>query len=305
MPGHHVPVLMEEAARLLVTDRGGVYVDATLGMGGHASAILSGLTPTGRVIGLDCDPAAIARAASSPPAPEPRFVARRARFSELQATLDGLGVVPVDGILADLGLSSAQLDDPERGLSFAVDGPLDMRLDPSRPLTADALIRQSDDRLLLRVLAEYGEVPRPRAVLGVIRRAAGTHRPLTTGALREALAPLFPGPVRPRRLAQVFQSLRVAVNQELDELASLLDAARHVVRAGGTLCVIAYHSLEDRLVKRALRPPRPLDPREVVPESPWVPLTRQPMRPSEEECRQNPRARSARLRAARRKEDLP
>jgi 16S rRNA (cytosine1402-N4)-methyltransferase len=296
---------MEEAVRLLVTDRGGVYVDATLGMGGHATAILSGLTPTGRLIGLDCDPAAIARAVSAPPAPEPRFVSRRARFSELEETLDDLGVVPVDGVLADLGLSSAQLDDPQRGLSFAMDGPLDMRLDPSRPLTADALIRESDDRLLLRVLTEYGEVPRARAVLGVIRRAAGTHRPLTTGALREALAPLFPGPVRPRRLAQVFQALRVAVNQELEELETLLDAAQGVVRPGGTLCVIAYHSLEDRVVKHALRPPRPLDPREAVPESHWIPLTRQPIRPGEEECRANPRARSARLRAARRKEDLP
>ncbi len=289
---------------MLVTDRGGVYVDATLGMGGHASAILSMLTPDGRVIGLDCDPAAIERVASAPPAPEPRFTARRARFSEMAGALDDLGVVPVDGLLADLGLSSMQLDDPERGFSFMADGLLDMRLDPSRPFTADAFIRRSGDAALLTALAEYGEVPRPRAVLGAIRRAAETHRPLTTRALREALAPLFPGPARPRRLAQVFQSLRVAVNRELEELEALLDAARRVVRPGGTLCVIAYHSLEDRLVKHALRPPRPLDAREEVPESAWIPLTRQPIRPAEEECRANPRARSARLRAARRKEDL-
>ncbi len=298
-------MLMEEAVRLLVTDRGGLYVDATLGMGGHATSILEALGPRGRVIGLDCDPDAVSHAAAAPLAPEPRFTARRARFSALEETLAGLGAGAVDGLLADLGLSSAQLDDPARGLSFAADGPLDMRLDPSRPLTADAFIRRSDDPLLLRVLAEYGEVPRPRAVLSAIRRAAGAHRPLTTGALREALAPLFPGPSRPRRLAQVFQALRVAVNEEQSELTALLDAAPRVVRPGGTLCVISYHSLEDRLVKHALRPPRPLDAREPVRESPWIPLTRQPIRPGEAECRANPRARSARLRAGRRREERP
>ncbi len=290
---------------MLVTDRGGVYVDATLGMGGHSSSLLEALGPRGRVIGLDCDPDAVARAAAAPPAPEPRFTARRARFSELEAALQALACGPVDGLLADLGLSSAQLDDPARGLSFTAEGPLDMRLDPSRPLTADALIRRSGDAHLLRVLAEYGEVPRPRAVLAAIRRAAEAHRPLTTGALRAALEPLFPGPARPRRLAQVFQALRIAVNEELAELSALLDAAPRVVRPGGTLCVISYHSLEDRLVKHAIRPPRPLDAREPVRESPWIPLTRQPVRPGEPECRANPRARSALLRAARRREERP
>jgi 16S rRNA (cytosine1402-N4)-methyltransferase len=282
-----------------------VYVDATLGMGGHASALLTALDPAGRVIGLDCDPAAVARAEAAPPAPAQRFVARRARFSELESTLADLGVGPVDGLLADLGISSVQLDDPERGLSFAGEGPLDMRLDPSRPLTADAWIRRSDDRTLFRALAEYGELPRPRAALAAIRRAVELHRPLTTGALRQALEPLFRGPTRPRRLAQAFQALRIAVNQELEELTGLLEAAPRVVRPGGTLCVISYHSLEDRLVKHAIRHPRPLDAREAVPESPWDPLTRRPLQASEEECRRNPRARSARLRAARRKDGRP
>lgn len=305
MPGRHVPVLREEAVRLLVTDRGGVYVDATFGTGGHTSAILGALDPGGRVVGLDCDPEAIARAQADPPAPAPRFLAHRARFSELHATLRAFGVGPVDGLLADLGFSSPQLDDPARGLAFSAEGPLDMRLDPSRPLDADAWIRRSDGRALRHVLETYGELPRARAAADAIRHAARERDPLTTGALRAALEPLFPGPARPRRLAQVFQALRIAVNQEVEELTALLAAAPSVIKPGGTLCVISYHSLEDRLVKRAMRPPRPLDPREPVPESPWEPVTRRPVRPSDAECRQNPRARSARLRAARRKDGRP
>jgi 16S rRNA (cytosine1402-N4)-methyltransferase len=305
VPGRHVPVLREEAVRLLVTDRGGVYVDVTLGAGGHASAILDALGPGGRVIALDCDPDAVARALADPPAPPPRFLARRARFSELRATLSDLGAGPVDGLLADLGISSDQLEDPTRGLAFTGDGPLDMRLDPARPLDADAWIRQSDDRALRDALTTYGELPRAQAVVRAIRRAAEQQAPLTTGALRAALLPLFPGPARPRRLAQVFQALRIAVNRELLELSALLAAAPDVVKPGGTLCVISYHSLEDRLVKHAMRPPRPVDPRAPVPESPWDPITRRPLRPSDAECRQNPRARSARLRAARRKEGRP
>jgi 16S rRNA (cytosine1402-N4)-methyltransferase len=290
---------------LLVTDRGGVYVDATLGAGGHASAILGALGPGGRLIALDCDPEAVSRAQAEPPAPAPRFRARRARFSDLQGTLSALGECPVDGLLADLGLSSVQLDDPARGLAYSVEGPLDMRLDPARPLDADGWIRQSDDRTLRSALETYGELPRARAAVQAIRRAAREHDPLTTGTLRAALLPLFPGPARPRRLAQVFQALRIAVNRELEELAALLAAAPEVVRPGGTICIISYHSLEDRLVKHAMRPPRPVDPRAPVPESPWDPITRRPLRPSDAECRQNPRARSARLRAARRKEGRP
>jgi len=298
MPGH-VPVLKEEAVQLLLTDPNGTYVDATLGGGGHAAAILESLGVDGRLVGLDCDPAVLDNARANPPAPEPRFVAGRARFSQIGPALRGLGIGQVDGILADLGISSLQLDDPRRGLSHAASGPLDMRLDPSLPWSADALLRASDDDELTRVLAELGEVPRPRAALRAIRRALAVENPLTAETLRKALEPLYPGPARPRRLSQVFQALRIAVNRELEELESLLQEATQVLRPGGTLCVIAYHSLEDRIVKNAFRPPRPYDPREPMAETPWVPLTRKPIRPSDEERRRNPRARSARLRAAR------
>jgi 16S rRNA (cytosine1402-N4)-methyltransferase len=213
--------------------------------------------------------------------------------------LKGLGVERVDGILADLGLSSIQLDDPARGFSFAAPGPLDMRLDPSLPLSGEALLRRTDDEDLASLLRELGEVPRPRAAVRAIRRAQQDAAPLTAEALRLALEPLYPGPVRPRRLSQIFQALRIAVNRELEELQSLLHSAPSLLRPGGTLCVIAYHSLEDRIVKNAFRPPRPSDPNLPLTETPWEPLTRKPIRPSDEESRRNPRARSARLRAAR------
>jgi len=301
MPGH-VPVLKEEAVQLLLTDPNGTYVDATYGGGGHAEAILGSLGGEGRLVGLDCDPAAVERARAHPPGPEPRFRARRARFSDMGEALRGLGVERVDGILADLGLSSIQLDDPARGFSFGATGSLDMRLDPSLPMSAERLLRSTGDEDLALLLRELGEVPRPRAVVRAIRRALETHTPLTAESLAKALDPLVRGPARPRRLSQIFQALRIAVNRELDELTSLVHGAPSLLRPGGTLCVIAYHSLEDRIVKNAFRPPRPSDP--MVPETwtPWEPLTKKPVRPSDEEQRRNPRARSARLRAARLRE---
>jgi 16S rRNA (cytosine1402-N4)-methyltransferase len=301
MPGH-VPVLRQEAVRLLVNDPEGTYLDVTLGLGGHSREIVAALGGEARVIAMDCDPAAVERARANPPAPPHRFTAVRGRFSEIEQVLGGLGLTRVHGLLADLGISSDQLDDPSRGLSFTHDGPLDMRLDPGLPLTADAWIRGADDRALERVLATYGELPRARAAVRAIRRAAAERQPLTTGSLRDALASIYTGPSRPRRIAQAFQALRIVVNHELEELKALLDAAARVVRPGGTLCVIAYHSLEDRMVKTAIRPPRPLDAWVEPAESPWVALTPRPIRPSEEEARLNPRATSARLRAARRKE---
>jgi 16S rRNA (cytosine1402-N4)-methyltransferase len=301
MPGH-VPVLTEEAVRLLVAESRGTYVDATLGGGGHAARILAALGgEESKVIGIDCDPAAVRRVEANPPAPAPRFIAVRARFSTMESVLHGLGVEQVNGILADLGLSSDQLDDAARGLAFAAEGPLDMRLDPSRPETADRLVRRLSEPELARLLSEYGELPRAHGAARAIHRAALARNPLTTGSLKDALSPLYPGPSRPRRLAQAFQALRVAVNDELGELAALLDAASRLVQPGGTLVVIAYHSLEDRMVKRAFSPPRPSDPWLEPPVSPWEPITRRPLRPSAEEAARNPRAKSALLRAARRR----
>jgi 16S rRNA (cytosine1402-N4)-methyltransferase len=230
-------------------------------------------------------------------------VARRARFSQIGSALRSLGIEQVDGILADLGLSSMQLDDPSRGFSFSATGPLDMRLDPSLPIDAETLLRSIDDRELTRILRELGEVPRPRAVVRAVRASLAAESPLRAETLRKGLEPLFRGPSRPRRLSQIFQALRIAVNDELSELEALLRESQSLLRPGGTLCVIAYHSLEDRIVKNAFRPPRPSDPNQPLAETPWAPVTRKPIRPSDEEARRNPRARSAKLRAARRKEE--
>ena len=303
MPGH-VPVLVREAVRFLVTDPEGIYLDTTLGRAGHSSGMVAALGGEARVIAMDCDPAAVERASANPPAPPPRFTPVRGRFSEVESVLERLGVASVDGILADLGLSSDQLDDPARGLSFTSDAPLDMRLDPSRPQTADAFLRSVEDRALERVLGEFGELPRARAATRAIRRALAEHTPVTASALARALEPLYRGPARPRRLAQAFQAIRMAVNREIEELTALLEIAGRVIRPGGVLCVIAYHSLEDRLVKTAFRPPRPMDAWAEPEATVWEPLTRKPVRPSDDEVRLNPRAASARLRAARRKESL-
>jgi 16S rRNA (cytosine1402-N4)-methyltransferase len=301
----HVPVLLTEAVRHLVTDPRGTYVDVTLGGCGHSVAILREAGMGARVIGMDCDPAVVEGARRTPPALAPAFTAVRARFSELEDALAALQVDAVDGILADLGLSSIQLDDPARGLSFDREGPLDMRLDPSREATADHLIAHSDEGTLAGWLSDYGELPRARAAARAMRRERERQGRLTTRALRDALSPLYPGPSRHRRLAQAFQALRMVVNHEIEELRALLDAAARVVRPGGRLVVIAYHSLEDRMVKQALRPPRPLDAwAEPAPE-PWEPLTPKPIRPSEAEVAENPRAASARLRAGRRREGVP
>jgi 16S rRNA (cytosine1402-N4)-methyltransferase len=301
MSSGHVPVLLREAVQYLLTGPRGTYVDVTLGGCGHSVAILREAGMDARVIGMDCDPEAVARARRTPPALAPAFTAVRARFSELETALDSLGIDAVDGILADLGLSSLQLDDPSRGLSYDREGPLDMRLDPTREATADALVAEADEATLARWLSEYGELPRAHAAARVIRRQRHQLGPLTTRSVRDALAPLYPGPARSRRLAQAFQALRMAVNHEIDELRALLDAAARVVRPGGTLVVIAYHSLEDRMVKQAFRPPRPLDAWVEPAPEPWQPLTPKPIRPGEDEIAANPRSASARLRAARRR----
>ncbi len=297
----HVPVLLLEAVRLLITDPRGTYVDVTLGGCGHSVAVLHEVSMDARVVGMDCDPAAVERARRTPPALAPRFTAVRARFSEMESALESLGIAEVDGILADLGISSTQLDDPIRGLSFDREGPLDMRLDPTRPETADALIAHVDDETLVRWLSEYGELPRARAAARAIRRQRTALGQLTTRGLRDALEPLYHGPARHRRLAQAFQALRMAVNHEMEELRALLDAAARVVRPGGTLVVIAYHSLEDRMVKQAFRPPRPMDAWVEPAPEPWEPITPKPVRPAGAEVHDNPRAGSARLRAARRR----
>lgn len=287
----HVSVLLRETLELLGTRGGGLYVDATLGLGGHSEAIL-GVEGT-RVIGIDRDEKALGLARTRLARFGDRVTYVHGRFSELESLLAGLGVSAVDGLLADVGVSSLQIDDAERGMSFRAAGPLDMRMDPSTGDTALDLIDALDDDELADVIYKYGEERRSRRVARCIKQAREAGELHTTLDLRRAVVravgPARIGGVDPA--TRTFQALRIAVNGELDELTALLDAATRVVRPGGIVAVIAFHSLEDRIAKRALRD-----------RAVWMPLTKKPVIAGDDEVSDNPRSRSAKLRAARRLE---
>ncbi|MGZ5251716.1 MAG: 16S rRNA (cytosine(1402)-N(4))-methyltransferase RsmH [Caldimonas sp.] len=248
----HVTVLLEEAVQALVTTPEGLYVDATFGRGGHARAILARLAPAGRLVAIDRDPEAVLSARDAPDlAADPRFTIIHTSFSQLPAALAAHGIAHVNGVLLDLGVSSPQIDDPARGFSFRFDGPLDMRMDPTRGESAAEFLARADERHIAEVIRDYGEDR--FAVQGakglVARRESG--RPVrTTGELSEVVA----GAVRTREAGQnpatrTFQALRIFINAELEELEHALSAALQLLLPGGRLVVISFHSLEDRIVK--------------------------------------------------------
>lgn len=284
----HVPVLRAEVLAALDPSDGKVFVDATLGAGGHSEAILR-VSGT-RVIGLDRDPSALALASERLERFGARFRPVKARFGEIGSALAELGIASVDGVLADIGVSSMQLDQAERGMSFRHDGPLDMRMDPTSGETARELIEQLSDDELADVLFKLGEERRSRRVARCIKQAEAAGELATTADLRRAVVravgPARIGGVDPA--TRTFQALRIAVNHELEELTSLLEASPSVLAPGGVLAIISFHSLEDRLVKRAFK------------DSPqWEPLSKKPVTATDSELARNPRARSAKLRAAR------
>jgi len=248
----HLSVLLPEAVDALVTDADGIYVDGTFGRGGHSRAILERLSPQGRLIAFDRDPAAIASAAADAAlAADPRFTIEHTAFSAMAATLAARGIVQVSGVLLDLGVSSPQIDDPERGFSFRFDGPLDMRMDTTRGESAAEFLARADERHIAEVIRDYGEERFALQVAKalVARRESG--RPVrTTGELADLVA----GAVRTREAGQnpatrTFQALRIFVNAELEELEQALNAALALLAPGGRLVVISFHSLEDRIVK--------------------------------------------------------
>jgi len=302
----HAPVLSHDVQARLVTDASGRYVDATLGGGGHARALLDVLNPDGFVLGIDRDPEALATARDrlANEREAERFRAVHGTFGNLQDVLAAEDLMPVDGLLLDLGVSSHQIDVPERGFSFREEGPLDMRMNPQRGLTAQQIVNDWGERDLRDVLREYGEESRA----GQIARALCDARPLdTTRALAEVVEGCVPPPDTVKTLTRVFQALRIAVNAELDELEAVLEQATEGVRAGGRIAVISYHSLEDRRVKRYLRygnfegePRRDLYGTLVAP---WAETPRGPIEADESEVEANPRARSAHLRVAERQDD--
>jgi 16S rRNA (cytosine1402-N4)-methyltransferase len=307
MDVQHVPVLVAETLELLAPERGGVFVDGTVGLGGHAEALLRA-SPDVQLIGIDRDREALARAADRLAGFGPRVRLVQANFHHLMATLAGLGVRAIAGFLADLGVSSLQLETPGRGFSFRFDGPLDMRMGLSETTAAD-LVNQATEGELETIFRDYGEERHARRIARAIARARMEKPIRTTGELK-ALVDAAKGPraLREERIdpaTRVFQALRIAVNQELAGLERCIEEAVQLLETGGRLVVISYHSLEDRIVKSTLRD---LARGEVDPvtgrsrsETQLIEvLTRKPVRPTESEVDLNPRSRSAKLRAARR-----
>lgn len=281
----HVPVLLDEVLRLLAPERGGVFVDCTVGAGGHARALLE--RGASRLLALDRDESALARAREALAPFGDRVELVHADFRELPRLLDARGLEQVMGVLVDLGISSMQLDEEGRGFSFRRDEPLDMRMDRSRGPTAADLLAEADETELADVIFRLGEERHARRVARALVRARG-ERPLrTTGQVAEVVRRVVGG--RHRRIdpaTRTFQALRIWVNRELDALDVFLEQAASRLAPGGRLAVIAFHSLEDRVVKHTFRR---LDGVRV--------LTRRPIVPAEDEVARNPRARSAKLRA--------
>jgi 16S rRNA (cytosine1402-N4)-methyltransferase len=250
----HAPVLLDEALTWLAPRPGGRYCDATLGLAGHGRAILERSAPDGQLIGIDRDSSALALARIQLEPFGDRVTLVHARFSQAREVLERLAMVPVDGFLVDLGVSSPQLDRPERGFSFRNDGPLDMRMDPESGESAADLLDRVDEDELARILREYGEERHAARVAHAIVEARRAGPVDTTGKLAAVVARAVPRHEPGKNPAtRTFQALRIAVNEELDEIDRFLTFAADCLRPGGRLCVIAFHSLEDRIVKRRFR----------------------------------------------------
>ncbi len=301
----HVPVLRDEALEGLSVRPEGVYLDGTFGRGGHALAVLARLSTAGRLLAMDKDPEAIA-AAEALAANDARVRVRHASFAELAGwdeTSHGL-----DGVLFDLGVSSPQLDTPERGFSFMADGPLDMRMDTTRGASAREFLARASEREIADALYEYGEERQSRRIARAIVNRRATQPIGTTRELAELVAATIGRPEPGKHPAtRTFQALRILVNRELDDLAAGLEAATQRLKSGGRLAVISFHSLEDRIVKRFIRDQAkpPTGARRDLPPPPNAPAPRlravgDAIVPSTAETAVNPRARSAVLRVAER-----
>jgi len=307
----HLPVLAEEVVEMLAPAPGSLQIDATVGGGGHTERILEATDPDGRLLGLDADGAAIARVDRRlRPRFGDRLVLRQANFRDLADVAPAAGFSAVDGLLFDLGLSSQQLADRSRGFGFRTGGPLDMRFDTSRGMPAANLIATLDAGELAALFRRYGEEPQAGRIARVIVEARQT-APIETAeqlaALVERVVPVNPRVRRRTHPAtRIFQALRIAVNAELDALQSGLAAAMDLLRPGGRIVVLSYHSLEDRIVKRFIAAERkgcicpPELPVCVCGRNPRLRPLGKPRTPSLEEISANPRSRSARLRAAER-----
>ncbi len=301
----HQPVLAKESPDALVTQPDGVYIDGTFGRGGHSRLILEKLSSKGRLIAFDRDPQAVEAARNIA---DERFSIIHAPFAQMKEELAKIGVERVDGVFLDIGVSSPQIDDPERGFSFRFDGPLDMRMDTSSGQTAAEWIAKADVGEMTRVFKEYGEEKFATKAARAIAAARDAKPIETTKQLADIIAQALPRNKKDlgqHPATRIFQAIRIQVNQELTQLREALEAAGSLLNPEGVLAVISFHSLEDRIVKRffeaAHNPASKLDPRlPLLPEQMPAPLFERPKRvlPSREECEENPRTRSSVLRFA-------
>ncbi len=294
----HVSVLLQEAIQFLNLRRGGTYVDATLGLGGHSAAIAQRLGPDGRLICFDRDPNALRIARERLDALQSELGSKAPQIEWVHAAFSQVGdhvkAASLDGLLADFGVSSIQLDDAARGFSFRAEGPLDMRMDPQADRSADQVVNHLDEQTLADVIYELGEERRSRRIARAIVRA----RPIrSTAHLAEVVSVVVPAMYKPgqKRIhpaTKTFQAIRMFVNRELEEVEALLTQAPAILRKGGRLVTISFHSLEDRRVKDHMR--------DMAQQGIYEVLTKRPITATERELERNPRARSAKLRAAQR-----
>lgn len=294
---YHTPVMLRASLELLSVKPDGVYVDCTFGGGGHSKGILSRLGDEGRLIAFDQDPDAVVNEIE-----DPRFTLVQANFRYMGKYLRLEGIRQVDGVLADLGVSSHQFDTAERGFSLRFSGPLDMRMNPGIPRSAADLINDWPEDQLAILFYQYGELPHSRRIAKAIVRARQQTPITTTEQLNQICAPFCKKGFEHQTLARIYQALRIEVNQEIAALKEMLLQTTALVVPGGRLVVISYHSIEDRLVKVFMRSGNFENHTEKDfygnDLSPWKPLTRKPLEPEEEEIKANPRSRSAKLRAA-------
>ncbi len=295
----HVPVLVDEVVAALAVQDGDIVVDGTFGAGGYTRALLA--AGAGAVIGFDRDPDAIAAARSF--VPDSRLTLIEDRFSQMDRVLSERGIGLVDSITLDIGISSMQIDQPERGFSFQADGPLDMRMEKSG-LTAAECLNAAEEAEIARVLRDYGEEPRARAIARAIVAARPVERTSELAAIVRRAAGFRPGQ-KADPATRTFQAIRIHLNAELDELEQGLEAAERALKPGGRLAVVTFHSLEDRIVKLFLRDRSGANPggsrhrpARTEPDAPTFAMVAKPVSPSEREIARNPRSRSAKLRSA-------
>lgn len=306
----HTPVLYNEIIHALQPRRDGLYVDGTVGAGGHAAGILEASTPSGRLLGLDLDPQALELARLRLAPFDSRVILAHASYVTLLDEIHRAGWHLVDGILLDLGLSSMQLDTPERGFSFQQDAPLDMRFDPAAPRTAADLVNHLSEQDLADIIFKFGEDRHSRRIAREIVRARPVYTTTQLANIVRRASRSGPGRIDPA--TRTFQALRIAVNRELEAVETVLPLAVQALKPGGKLAVISFHSLEDRIVKHFFRQ----ESRDCIcpPEqllctcghtATLTEITRSPVSATEDEARQNPRARSAKLRVSERRSTPP